>query len=371
MKQIIILSTAALLLVACGEQPQGLEAKKAELKSLKGQLTELKTQISTLESEVAELDTTTEGGVPVRVMQLAATPFSHYIEQPGNVTSKENVTVSAEMGGVVQNVLVQEGQWVNKGQAIVQLDASVLANQVEELRQATDLARTTFERQDNLWKKGIGSELQYLQIKNQYTALQKKLAATEAQLDKMELSAPISGRVDEIFFNVGELAAPGMPALRVVNARKVQVEANVSERYANSLRKNDEVHIEFKALGIERTAPISFVGQVINPKSRTFMVKINLDNQSGEIKPNAVASLRIQDFAVDSAMVLPSEVIKRDMRGDFVFVVKANKAQKTYVEVGRSHKDHSRVLSGLSYGDQIITAGHNEVVDGSTIDIKK
>jgi membrane fusion protein, multidrug efflux system len=371
MKRIIILSATALFLAACGEQPQGLAAKKAELKELKGQLTELKTQISTLESEVAKLDTTTEGGVPVRVLDLVASPFSHYIEQPGNVTSKENVTVSSEMGGVVKAILVQEGQWVNKGTAIVQLDATVMANQVEELRQSAELARTTFERQDNLWKKGIGSEIQHLQAKNQYLSLQKKLAATEAQLDKMELSAPISGRVDEIFFNVGELAAPGMPALRVVNARQVQVEANVSERYANSLRKNDEVHIEFKALGIERTAPISFVGEVINPKSRTFMVKIDLDNQSAEIKPNAVASLRIQDFAVDSAMVLPSAVIKRDMRGDFVFLVKGNKAKKTYIEVGRSYKDQSRVLTGLSFGDKVITAGHNEVADGSTIDIKK
>lgn len=371
MKRIIILSTAALIFAACGDQPQGLEAKKAELKSLKGQLTELKTQISTLESEVAKLDTTTEGGVPVRVLELIASPFSHYIEQPGNVTSKQNVTMSSEMGGVVKAVLVEEGQWVNKGQAIVQLDASVLVNQVEELRQSADLAQTTFERQDNLWKKGIGSEIQYLQAKNQHQSLQKKLAAMEAQLDKMELSAPISGRVDEIFFNVGELAAPGMPALRVVNARQVQVEANVAERYANSLRKNDEVHIEFKALGIERTAPISFVGQVINPQSRTFMVKIDLDNQSGEVKPNSIASLRIQDFAVDSAMVLPSEVIKRDMRGDFVFMAKGNKAQKTYIEVGRSYKDQSRVLSGLSFGDRVITAGYNEVADGSTIDIKK
>lgn len=371
MKRIIILSTVALLLAACGEQPQGLEVKKAELKTLKEKLTELKMQISTLESEVAKLDTTTEGGVPVRVVALAASPFSHYIEQPGNVTSKENVTVSSEIGGVVQAVLVEEGQWVNKGQAIVQLDANVLANQVEELRQSNDLARTTFERQDNLWQKGIGSEIQYLQAKSQYQSFQKKLAAMEAQLDKMELSAPISGRVDEIFFNVGELAAPGTPALRVVNARQVQVEANVAERYANSLRKKDEVHIEFKALGIERTAPISFVGEVINPKSRTFMVKIKLDNKTGEVKPNSVASLRIQDFAVDSAMVLPSEVIKRDMRGDFVFVANSNKAQKTYIEVGRSYKDQSRVLSGVSFGDKVITAGHNEVADGSTIDIKK
>ena len=62
---------------------------------------------------------------------------------------------------------------------------------MEDLRQSTELAKTTYERQDNLWKQGIGSEMQYLQAKNQYVSLQKKLAAMEAQLDKLELVAPI------------------------------------------------------------------------------------------------------------------------------------------------------------------------------------
>ena len=143
MKSKIIIPLSLLLFVAYAEKPQGIEAKKIELKNLKGQFTELKTQISTLEKEVAKLDTFSKGGVPVRIVELAETPFSHYIEQPGNVTSKENVTVSSEMGGIVKAIMAEEGQWVNKGQSILQLDAAVLSNQVEDLRQQNDLARTT------------------------------------------------------------------------------------------------------------------------------------------------------------------------------------------------------------------------------------
>ena len=77
----------------------------------------------------------------------------------------------------------------------------------------------------------------FYKLKTPINLRKKRLAATEAQLDKMELTAPISGRIDEINYNIGELLVPGMPALRVVNARYIQVEADVSERYANSLRK--------------------------------------------------------------------------------------------------------------------------------------
>lgn len=370
MKRIIILS-AVVMLYACGEKPATLVSKKTALKELKEQASELRVQISTLQKEIALLDTTVEGGIPVRVISVQPVVFQHFVEQAGTVTSKENVTISPEMGGVVKAVLAKEGQWVNKGDAILQLDGSVLASQVAELRQSADLARTTYERQDNLWKQGIGSELQYLQIKNQYTSLQKKLEAAEAQLDKMELSAPISGRVDAIFLNVGELAAPGFPAIRVVNARYVQVEADVTERYATSLSKDDLVQISFTALGVETEAPISFVGQVINPQNRTFKVKIDLDNKAGAIKPNAVASLRIQDYQSDTALVVSSEIVKKDMRGNFVFVVKDKQAIKTYVETGRSYRDETEVLSGLNHNDMVITAGHNEVANGSSVDIKK
>ena len=110
---------------------------------------------------------------------------------------------------------------------------------------------------------------------------------------------------------------------------------------------------------------------MINPQNRTFKVKAELDNMNGAIMPNAIASLKIQDYQSNHALVLPSEVIKKDMRGDFVFIAQEAKAHKVYIEVGRSYKDKTEVLEGLSEGDQIITAGYNEVANRSKIQIKK
>jgi RND family efflux transporter MFP subunit len=358
------------ILIGCGEKTNELEQKKETLKQLKQQMGELKTQISALENEIDLADTTFDGGVVVKTQELVSTNFTHFITQPGLVSSKENVLVSVEMGGMVVNRLVEEGRWVNKGDAIIQLDASVMSNQVEDLRQSSELAKTTYERQDNLWKQAIGSEMQYLQAKNQYVSLQKKLAAMEAQLDKLELVAPISGRLDEIFINVGEFAAPAMPAFRIVNSKKLQIEVDVAERYSAIIKKGDKVNVEFNALGIESQHKVTFVGQVINPQNRTFKVKINLNNTSGDIKPNAVASVQLQDFNQEDAMVLPSSCIKKDMRGSFVFVAEGNKAIKKYVEIGLSQDDKTHILSGLGFGQDVIVIGYDGVANGSTIDIK-
>lgn len=373
MKTTSILAITLLIatVVGCGEKVNELDQKKETLKNLKQQLGELKSQISILEKEIQLSDTTQEGGIDVKVKELVSSSFVHYIDQPGTVSSKENIVVSSEMGGMVVKRLAEEGRWVTKGQAIIQLDASILSNQVEDMRQSTNLAQTTYERQDNLWKQGIGSEIQFLQAKNQYFSLQKKLAAMEAQLDKLELTAPISGRLDEIFVNVGEYAAPARPAFRVVNAKKLQVEVDVAERYSAIIKKGDDVNVSFNALGIETQETISFVGQIINPENRTFKVKINLNNSSGAIKPNAIASLQLKDFNQDEAMVLPSSCIKKDMRGSFVFVADNNKAIKTYVETGLSQGKNTHILTGLEMGNNIIVVGYDAVANGSTIDIKK
>lgn len=373
MKKIaFILSTAALLLASCQESAPTLESKKAQLSELKSQLITIKSQINGLEKDLSSEDTkTAEKRVPVRIKQLEKESFSHYIAQPGKINSKKNVLVSAEMGGMVISLNAEEGQWVEEGQNIIQLDSTIMSAGLSELSSALELAKTTFQRQEKLWAAGIGSELQYLQIKNQYETLSKKFSASEAQLEKLSISAPISGYIEQVFLNKGELAAPGMPALRIVNTRKVYIEADVAERYANILKKNTPVKINFDALETSQNAPLSFVGQVINPENSTFKVKIELDNQDGTLKPNGLASLEIQDYVNDAALVVPSQIVKKDMLGDFIFVANKGKAEKVYIKLGLSQGDKSMILEGLKAGDKVITEGYSEVVSGSLVDIMK
>ena len=370
-KLAIFICTICILISSCGPEELNTEAKNAQLKDLKSQLVELKSQIKKLENDLnVAPELPTEKKIPVRVKELKEEVFYHYIEQSGKINSKENILVSAEMGGLTTQINASEGQWVSKGQSVIELDSDLMRSNVEELNAALELAKTTFERQQVLWDKKIGSELQYLQIKNQYETLQNKLEAAETQLRKLSISAPISGIIEELFLNPGELANPGMPAFRIVNTEKVYVEADVAERYANVLKKNTPVKVTFKALGIHKEAPLSFVGQVINLENSTFKVKIELHNTQGALKPNGTASLEIQDYVNKQALVVPSKIVKKDMRGDYLFINNKGQAEKLYVEMGLSQDDKSMIVSGLNPGDQIIVDGYSEVISGSLLDIK-
>ena len=371
-KLVILFSAASLILSSCGEQELSIEAKQTQLKTLKSELVSLKGDIKKLEKELVGTEAIREVlTVPVRVKTLQTETFHHFIEQPGTVSSKENVLVSAEMGGLVTSISAKEGDWVEAGTSIIQLDSEIMQNNVNELEFALALAKTTFERQESLWAQKIGSELQYLQIKNQFQSLENKFAAAQAQLEKLNISAPIDGTLEAIFVNTGELAAPGRPAFRIVNAENVMVEADVAERYSNILKKNTPVNIKFNSLGTSRRAKLNFIGQVINPANRTFKVNIELTNKNGELKPNSVASLEIRDFSSDVALVVPSQIVKKDMRGDYLFVASKGIAKKTYITLGLSQTDKSMILEGLNPGDMIIVEGYNEVVGGSKLEIQK
>ena len=148
------------------------------------------------------------------------------------------------------------------------------------------------------------------------------------------------------------------------------VEVVVVVRYSLIIKYGVLVNLSFDALGINRQEKVSFIGQVINPQNRTFKVKININNSSGNIKPNAVASVKLQDFSQEGAMVLPSTCIKKDMRGSFVFVADNNKAIKKYVETGLSQDDMTHITSGLVFGQEVIVTGYDGVANGSKIDIK-
>jgi RND family efflux transporter MFP subunit len=358
------------LIFSCNDKVR-LEEKKSQLKELKSDFETIKYSIKKLESEISiDSPETIKNKIAVRLLEIEEKIFSHYIQQPGKLNSNENILVSSEMLARVNKSIFYEGEKVQKGQVVYELDSDIMQGTLEEIKLSRDFSKTSFERQKKLWSQKIGSELQYLKLKNHYETLEKKVAVLENKIAKLFIKAPITGTIEALYMKVGELASPGTPAFRITNTERIFIEADVPERYANILIKGSPVKINFKSLAVSKEAPISFVGQIINPENNTFKIKIELDNKEGRLKPNSIASLEILDYMNEKAHLVPTKVIKRDMRGDYVFLNRSGKCKKTYIEVGLSQGDTSHIIQGLELGDQVIVSGYNDVVNGSLLEIK-
>ena len=129
----------------------------------------------------------------------------------------------SQTSGVVKKIYVNEGDVVSAGQLLAELDGAVYERNIAELENSLQLATTIFERQQRLWDKKIGSEIQYLQAKNNKEGLEKKLATVREQYRMTKITAPISGTVDEVVIKEGEAAAAGFGAVRIVQLSALKI----------------------------------------------------------------------------------------------------------------------------------------------------
>lgn len=373
-KGLYILSIA-LLVAACSGQ-EGVEKKKSQLNELKSKVKELNGQIAQLEKEIASEDpdfnNAHEGkAILVATEAVMKEDFIHKIEVRGSVDSKKNVLVSAQIGGEIEAIRVKEGQKVNKGDVLIMLDADVIQNNIAELKTDLDLANAVYKRQSNLWKKDIGTEIQYLEAKNKKESLERKLATAKSQLDQAIIRAPFSGSVDEIPAKEGEMASPGAPLVRMVSERSMFIQADVSERYIGDLNVGDEVSLYFPVQDKRFNTTISFVSEVINSANRTFSIEVQLPQLDFKVKPNQVVIMEMADYKAENAIVVPTEVILSDNDGKFLYTASSNKAEsvakKTHIQAGKTYKGKTEILSGLAQNDLIITEGYRDVSDGVLI----
>lgn len=362
--------TAAIVLVACGA-PKGDDeaAKRQELQQYKQQLHDLEEKIAILETELE--GTENEDVVNVKVQELQAQTFEHFIEVNGKVEAEQNLDVSPESSGVITDVFVTEGQQVPKGFVMGKLSTDVLQRSKEELEIQLELAATNYKRQQNLWDQNIGSEMQLLQAKNNKEGLEKRIESIKTQIEMSEIKSPINGVVDVVYQKRGNIASPQIPFAKVVNISQIKIYADVSESYLTKVKKGDKVTVYFPALNKETNATIQQIANTIDPNNRTFRVRINMGNPGNSIKPNLVSIVKIRDYRAEDAIVVPSLFIKEDFTGDYTYIVdNANGktiAKKVYVTPGVTHNNTTEVIDGLEAGMKIISEGYDQISDSTVI----
>ncbi|HPE57230.1 MAG TPA: efflux RND transporter periplasmic adaptor subunit [Bacteroidales bacterium] len=374
MKKLIYI-VMVLSMAACSsgsvDNPQTDEEILAKISEYKKEMADLNSKINELEEKLTVK--ASDNGIPVKVQQLKYEIFKHFIEVNGTVEAVNEAYISPEINGQVQEIYVKEGQYVEKGTLLLKINSSITRSSINEVETSLDLARTVFNKQKELWDKNIGSEMDYLQAKNNVEALESRLETLQSQLDMAEIKAPISGIVDEVHVKEGELAIPGMQVIELVNLTNLYVNADVSEAYITSIHAGEEVVLDFPSYpDISMDVPVYRTGNIINEANRTFKVQLKVTNRDNMIKPNVIARIRINDYTLDEALLVPSIIIKKDMQGAYLYVVnnEDESARKVYVESGRSYKDQTVITSGLNAGDRVIVEGYNQVSNGSKIRVQ-
>lgn len=389
MKKLAILISIPLLLLSCGNNNEEksidqlienkdlteIRAKKAELSKEQSDLTQ---KLDKLDQAIDRLDKTRRLDLVV-TQKINDTLFKHYAEVQGDVATDENIVIYSEFSGILQDLRVEEGQEVNKGQVLAKIDDGGLSSELAQLETQATLAKTTFERQERLWEQNIGSEMQYLEAKTNFESMQNSVNRLKSQLGKTIVRAPFSGIVDEVLTEQGEVVSPGQSQLfRLVSLKNMYVEAAVPESYLNNVRKGTEVIVEIGSLNREFEGKIRRVGNTINPNNRSFNIQVAVPNENGMLKPNQIATLKLNDYTEENAVIIPENALLKNAQGESVVFVFQDKegennigtAKRQIVETGYSYDNLIEITKGLETGKTLIVEGAKNLRDGQEVKIR-
>jgi RND family efflux transporter MFP subunit len=390
----VILVATAVTVASCGggkTDTNSLEGKKAELEKLKKEQSTAADKIKALELEIAKMDTTAASNELAKLVSttaIAIQPFSHYIDLQGRVESDNISYIAPRMGPAqVKAIYVKRGDHVHKGQLLLKLDDAIIRQQVAAAKQNTEtiktqltLAKDLYNRRNNLWKQGIGTEVELITARTNVETLEKQLAAAnegikvqEEQLSGYNVYSDVDGVADEVNVRVGEIfsgAVGTSPQIKIVNTSNLKVITDIPENYSGKVHTGSQMVVTLPDINKTFSVPVTLSGQVIDPNNRSFRAEAKLPNESG-IRPNQIAQVRILDYSAANAIAIPVNTVGTDEKGKFVFVaVKEGSklvARKKQVTVGELYGQLIEIRGGLSAGEELITDGFQNIYDGQAL----
>ncbi|WP_372920273.1 efflux RND transporter periplasmic adaptor subunit [Salegentibacter sp.] len=387
MKKLAVLISISFIAFSCGKKDeQSVEEiiERGDLTEIKQKKSELGQQQSELTAKIDQLDEAINMLDENRRLDLVTTQviqdtlFQHFAEVQGDVATDENIIIYPEFSGVLTDVRISEGQSVSRGQTLAIIDDGGLSSELAQLETREALAKTTFERQKRLWEQNIGSEMQFLEAKTNYEAIQRSREQLRARLAKTVVTAPFTGVIDEVITDEGQVVNPGQsPLFRLISLENMYVEAAVPENYLNKIQKGTPVTVKIGSIGNEFEGEVRQVGSNINPNNRTFRVQVAVPNEDGLIKPNQIATIQLNDYSAEDAVVIPENAVQKNALGEnIVYVLEEPSgentgiARKKIVETGYVYEGHMEITKGLQPGDTLIVEGAKNLREGQEVKIR-
>lgn len=364
-------AAAVVLIAGCSQTGDATDvhaSPKKQLEKYRNERAALDVKIKALEASLGKQGNS-GGVVPVTIVTTVEAPFKHVIVVKGTVDSRSSVAVAPKSSGQLISLHVANGTVVKKGDLLAELDADILLKGIDELKTQLDFATTLYEKQQRIYDQKAGSEIQFLQAKNNKEALEKRLASLQEQLTLTRIKAPTSGYVDGLVPIAGEMVAAGIPILTIVNTADMRVVADLAETYVATVSVGAPANVVFGELGDSTRSKVTGVAQSINPINRTFRVEIPIRPVPPRLRPNSTCDVAINDITLPKAIAIPMEALMRLEDKAYVYVIENNVARKREIQTGLVNGAMVQVVSGIGANEQVVVRGAMALSDGQKVQI--
>ena len=280
----------------------------------------------------------------------------------GTIEEEDGANVSFGVIGNVVRVMVDEGQYVRKGQAMAEVDGQNVRNAHEISAATLSQAEDAYKRLKNLYDKGTLPEIKMVEMETALAKAKASEAISRKSVDEIVLKAPFDGFVASSTVHVGASVVPGVTGFKLVKIDRVKVALSVPEKEIGNVHVGHKLTFTVNALGDQ-----VFSGKIVNcgvtasTISHAYEVKAIVENHNHKLLPGMVCKVRLENTEGDYTIVVPQQAIQISGQDKFVWLVKEGKAHRQSVTTGDVINEGVVVETGLMSGDVIIVEGQNKV----------
>jgi membrane fusion protein (multidrug efflux system) len=309
--------------------------------------------------------------VKVSVVRVEPAPMRDVLVLPGETEAWQDVRVAADLAGRVEWIGPKEGESVKQGDLIAKIDVASLKAACDRAGAALKLAEDLCERRNKLFERNIINQEELDKSQTEKALAQANFRQMQIEYERGFLKAPLTGRVNHLFVDEGEFVDKGKPFADLVNVDKIKINVNVPELDVRFLKVGQKPMVRVDAFPDRELAGlIDFVAYKADPATKTFHVKVIVDNPGHEIRPGMIARVAFLRRIIPDALSSPLFAIVEKGGERLVFVEKDGVVEARTISFGVIEGDKVQITKGLQPGDYLIVVGQTEVEEGMRVQVR-
>lgn len=311
-----------------------------------------------------------EAAVPVEVATAKTGAIDAAYRGTATLEAEDEATVNAKTDGVIEQILVEEGERVRAGQVLARLETERLRLEASRAKATLDKLEQDFRRNESVYQRSLISREVFERSKFELEGARAAHDLARLSLREAELKAPFNGVVAERHIKIGNQITIGSPTFRITRMDRLQAQIHVPERDIHKLAPGQAAVLAVDAWPDKVfSGEILRVNPVVDAQTGTVKVTVAMALEQPELKPGMFGRVEIRYDRRDNALLIPKDAVLTEDAAQSVFVVADGKARRRAIRTGYGDADHYEVLEGLKLGEQVVTTGQTNLKDDARVEV--
>ena len=307
--------------------------------------------------------------IPVEAAVVETGSIDAVFTGTASLEAEEEATVVARSGGVVKEIYAEEGDFVEAGEPLAQLDEERLALELQRAEVSLAMLDQDFQRHAELYEKKLIAPGEYETKKSEFDLQEQVRDMARLELEYTTVRAPISGVISERLVKVGNMIQSNEATFQITDFDPLLAIMHVPERELHRIATGQETVILVDAIPEGRfEGRVKRISPVVDPTTGTFKVTIEVYDRSRQLKPGMFSRVLVTHDTHQNTLIVPKAALVREDDESTIFIIRDSMAYRRSVVVGYENGREVEILSGLELGDQIVVTGHGGLRDSSLVE---